>query len=100
MAAVAAAEPEPRRLHYEFRDLEKGDVGVCGGEVDVFIEPVLPQPTVVVVGGGHVGQAVAPLASWLGFRVVVSDDRPEYATPEVAARAMIELYRMIHEVKK
>jgi xanthine dehydrogenase accessory factor len=57
-------------------------VGVCGGEMEVFIEPILPPPTVLVLGCGHVGQAVAHLAKWLGFRVVVSDDREELCTPE------------------
>ena len=37
---------------------------------------------IVVVGGGHVGRAVAHMAKWLGFRVVVSDDREAFATPE------------------
>jgi xanthine dehydrogenase accessory factor len=36
----------------------------------------------VVIGGGHVGKAVAHLARWLGFQVAVSDDRPEFCTPE------------------
>jgi xanthine dehydrogenase accessory factor len=57
-------------------------VGVCGGEVEVFVEPILPPPTVLVLGCGHVGVAVAHLAKWLGFRVVVSDDREELCTPE------------------
>ncbi|MGD9099846.1 MAG: XdhC/CoxI family protein [Anaerolineae bacterium] len=57
-------------------------VGVCGGQMEVFIEPILPPPTVLVLGCGHVGQAVAHLAKWLGFRVVVSDDREELCTPE------------------
>jgi xanthine dehydrogenase accessory factor len=43
---------------------------------------VSQRPTLVVVGGGHVGRAVAHLATWLGFRLIVSDDRPEYCTPE------------------
>ena len=47
--------------------------------MEVFVEPILPEPTIVVVGGGHVGQAVVRLAHWLGYRVVVSDDRPEFA---------------------
>jgi xanthine dehydrogenase accessory factor len=72
----------PKTLHYEFRDIEQGDVGVCGGEMELFMETVRPSPTVVVVGGGHVGSSVVHLAHWLGFRVVVSDDRPEFATPE------------------
>ena len=57
-------------------------VGVCGGEVEVFVEPILPPPTVLVLGCGHVGVAVAHLAKWLGFRVVVSDDREELCRPE------------------
>jgi xanthine dehydrogenase accessory factor len=63
-------------------DPARGDAGVCGGQVEVFVEPVLPSPMVVVIGGGHVGKAVVHLAKWLGFHVVVSDDRPEFCTPE------------------
>ena len=50
--------------------------------MEVFVEPILPSPMLVVVGGGHVGKAVAHLAKWLGFRVAVSDDRIEFCTPE------------------
>ena len=50
--------------------------------MEVFVEPILPAPLLVVVGGGHVGKAVAHLAKWLGFRVAVSDDRPEFCTHE------------------
>ena len=35
-----------------------------------------------MIGSGHVGKAVAHLARWLGFYVVISDDRPEFCTPE------------------
>jgi len=76
-----------RVLKYEFRDLERGDVGVCGGEMEVFVEAIQPQATVVVVGGGHVGKAVAHLANWLGFRVVVNDDRAEFADAEAVPEA-------------
>lgn len=81
-----------RVLKYEFRDLDRGDVGVCGGEMEVFVEAIPPQATVVVVGGGHVGRAVAHLASWLGFRVVVNDDRAEFAD----ASAVPEADQVIH----
>lgn len=81
-AQQAMMDGRPRLLHYAFRDIEEGDVGVCGGEMEVFVDPLRPRPTVVVVGGGHVGKAVAHLARWLGFRTVVADDRPEFATPE------------------
>jgi xanthine dehydrogenase accessory factor len=86
-ALEALQDGQPRLLEYAFRDLEQGDVGVCGGEMEVFVEPIQPPATVLVVGAGHVGSAVAFLAKWLGFRVVVSDDRPEFATPEAVPGA-------------
>jgi xanthine dehydrogenase accessory factor len=45
---------------------------------EVFVEPVLPQPMLVIAGGGHVGQAVAFEACRVGFEVTVIDDRPEF----------------------
>jgi xanthine dehydrogenase accessory factor len=72
----------PRRLQYSMVDPSQGDPGVCGGQLEVYVEPILPQPTLLIVGGGHVGKAVAHLARWLKFRVLVSDDRPEFCTPE------------------
>jgi xanthine dehydrogenase accessory factor len=72
-----------RHLYYSMVDPEKGDAGVCGGQLEVYVEPVLPKPEVLIVGGGHVGKALAHLAHWLGFRVIVSDDRAEFCTPEI-----------------
>ena len=63
-------------------DPSKGDAGVCGGEMELFIEPALTEATVLVVGCGHVGKAVADLAKWLGYRVAVTDDRAEFCNPE------------------
>jgi xanthine dehydrogenase accessory factor len=59
-----------------------GDPQAGGGTVHMFVEPLLPLPTLAVIGCGHVGKAVAELAKWLEFRVVVADDRAGYATPE------------------
>jgi xanthine dehydrogenase accessory factor len=50
--------------------------------VEVFVEPILPDPQVVLIGAGHVGKAIVHLAKWLGFRVIVSDDRAELCNPE------------------
>jgi xanthine dehydrogenase accessory factor len=86
-ALQSLADGLPQLLHYTFQDPAQGDPGVCGGEVDVFVEPVGRQPTIAVVGGGHVGQAVLHLAHWLGFRTVVCDDRAEFATAEAAPEA-------------
>jgi len=73
----------PQYLAYDMADMAKGDPGICGGSVEVYVEPVVPAPTVVVIGCGHVGKEVAFLAKWLGFRVFVSDDRVDLCTEEL-----------------
>jgi xanthine dehydrogenase accessory factor len=81
-ALASLLDGKPRNLAYNMTDPARGDPGLCGGQVEVFVEPILPKPMLVVVGGGHVGKAVAHLAKWLGFRVALSDDRAEFCTPE------------------
>ena len=73
---AALADGRCRLLSYRLVDPGRGDPGVCGGDVQIFVEPHMPKPTVIVMGYGHVGRAVAQLAHWLGFRVVATDDRP------------------------
>lgn len=82
-AMIAMDKGKPTKLNYSMTDPARGDPGVCGGQVEVFVEPILPKEKVVVIGGGHVGKAVAHLAKWLGFWVVVSDDRTEFCSPEM-----------------
>ncbi len=96
-ALEALDEGRPRIVPYTLVDPAKGDPGVCGGEVEVYIEPYLSPATVLVIGSGHVGRAVVRLAAWLGFRVAVNDDRPELATPEQAPGADIYLPGGIEE---
>jgi xanthine dehydrogenase accessory factor len=81
-ALEVISKGHPRLLAYNMADISKGDPGLCGGQVEVYVEPILPKPSILVIGGGHVGKAVSHLAKWLGFRVIVSDDRPEFCTPE------------------
>jgi xanthine dehydrogenase accessory factor len=97
-AREALASGAPQMLRYQFVDPAAGDPGVCGGEVEVYVEPVRPQPNVLVIGGGHVGRAVVHLAKWLGFRVALSDDRPEYCTAEWAPGADEYLPLPAHEL--
>ncbi len=82
-AALESIQNETAQtLAYSMADPSRGDPGVCGGQVEVFVEPILPTPLLIVIGAGHVGKAVVHLAKWLGFRVAVSDDRAEFCTPE------------------
>jgi xanthine dehydrogenase accessory factor len=82
-ALEAFKEGKNRLLHYSMVNPKEGDPGVCGGQLEIYVEPILSRPLLVVIGAGHVGIAVTHLASWLGFRVAVSDDRPEWCTPEL-----------------
>ena len=86
-AWIAMGDGESRLLSYTMADPSRGDPGVCGGTVEVFVEPILPPAMVVVIGAGHVGKVVVHLAKWLGFRVAVSDDRPEFCNPEAVPGA-------------
>ena len=81
-AAQALLDGKTKLLSYDMVNPQQGDPGVCGGTLEVFVEPLKPKPILLVIGGGHVGKALAHLAHWLGFRVGVSDDRPEFSTPE------------------
>jgi len=81
-ALAAIGDGKPRLLEYSLTDPQRGDPGVCGGQLEIFVEPIIPKATLVVIGAGHVGKAVAHLAKWLGFYVVVSDDRPGFCDPE------------------
>ena len=67
-------------LRFELQDPQRGDAGVCGGEVEIFVDPIRVPDTLLVIGAGHVGRALVHLGSWLGFRVVLSDDRAEHCT--------------------
>ena len=55
---------------------------ICGGSARVFVELLKAAPSLVVLGGGHVGLALARLAPALGYDVIVADDRKEYSRPE------------------
>jgi xanthine dehydrogenase accessory factor len=55
---------------------------VCGGFMEVYVEPVLPDPTLFIFGAGHVSKALADAAKPVGFKVAVIDDRARYANKE------------------
>ncbi len=78
-------------LDYALLSPERGDPGVCGGEVQIYLEPHMPPHTVFVVGAGHVGRAVVDLAHWLGYMTVVTDDREDRLTDDEMPNADVRL---------
>src|SRR5262249_12318661 len=70
----------PLTVKYELTDDIAEESGlICGGQMEVFIEPVEPAPDVYVFGAGHVGACLARMAHDTGFRVHVVDDREKFA---------------------
>ncbi len=67
-------------VEYRLDNEAKGGIQMmCGGTLTVFIEVMVKSPTLMLLGAGHVGQALAKLGNTLGYRIVVVDERPEYA---------------------
>lgn len=59
---------------YELIEEEFGGIGMsCGGKVDVSIEIVEPEPQMIIAGSGHLSEALAKLASILGFEIIIVD---------------------------
>jgi xanthine dehydrogenase accessory factor len=83
-AAREVMESEkPRTLSFDLNQDPKYDTGlVCGGTLEVFIEPVLPPALLYVFGAGHVAINLCKVASNAGFELIVTDDRTSYATKE------------------
>lgn len=82
-AREAITQRRPVNVKYELNDDFAQETGlVCGGQMEVFIEPVEASPDVYVFGAGHVGYFVAKLAHEVGFRVHVIDDREKFASAE------------------
>jgi len=76
-------EEKPRTLTFNLNNNPKYDTGlVCGGTLDVFIEPVLPPALLYIFGAGHVAYNLYKVAAIAGFDVVVVDDREAYANRE------------------
>jgi xanthine dehydrogenase accessory factor len=81
-AIEATAAGQSRMVHYDLREVDAGDPGICGGTVDVYIDVAVPRPTLLLVGAGHVAMPVADVAQMCGFRVDVVDDRADMASEE------------------
>jgi xanthine dehydrogenase accessory factor len=83
-AAREVMESEkPRTLSFDLNQDPKYDSGlVCGGTLEVFVEPILPPALLYLFGAGHVAMNVCKVAANAGFDVIVADDRTSYASKE------------------
>jgi len=73
----------PRKMTINLNHEASYDNGlICGGTLEVFVEPILPQPVLYIFGGGHVSMALAQAAHTAGFAIGVIDDRESFANAE------------------
>src|SRR3954466_8128319 len=82
-AREAITNHRPQLVRYELSDDFAQETGlICGGRMDVYIEPIEPSPELYVIGAGHLGPERSTLAPAVGFQVHVVDDREKFANPE------------------
>jgi xanthine dehydrogenase accessory factor len=97
-------QEKPRTLSFDLNHNPKYDTGlVCGGTLEVFIEPILPAAIVYVFGAGHIAYSLYQIARIAGFEVVITDDRETYANRErypeareIIAAEFDEVVKQIH----
>ncbi len=91
--AMAKGQCITQRFVSQGEDWVAGDLslGACGGSLTLFIEPLVPEPELVLFGGGHIGQCLARLCAAIDMPYRVYDDRPEILVAErfPGARALI-----------
>ena len=72
----------PLTVHFDMSGTGRDAAMICGGQVEVFLEPIKAEETLYLFGAGHIGQATSAVGKKLGFRIVVVDPRPDYNNPE------------------
>jgi len=70
-------------MTFDLTDESMAESGlICGGKVEIFVEPILPTPKMLIFGAGHISTQVSKIATIAGFRTTVVDNRPVYANAE------------------
>jgi xanthine dehydrogenase accessory factor len=83
----------PRKMTFNLNNEASYDSGlICGGTLEIFVEPILPQPRLYIFGGGHISTALAKVASLAGFWIAIADDRAAFANAERFPQAA-EIYQ-------
>ncbi len=74
---------KPKHLTFSLGQDAAYDNGlICGGQLNIFVEPVIPQPRAFIFGGGHVSKSLSKVATLAGFSTVIVDDREAFANKE------------------
>jgi xanthine dehydrogenase accessory factor len=73
---------KPKNLSFSLGQDAAYDEGlICGGQLNIFVEPVIPQPQAFIFGGGHVSKSISRVAAIAGFSTIIVDNREAFANP-------------------
>ena len=80
-AAREVMETEkPRSMRFSLGQDAAYDNGlICGGQLEVYVEPIVPQPRAFIFGAGHISKSLSKIANLAGFATVIVDNRESYA---------------------
>jgi xanthine dehydrogenase accessory factor len=82
-AMTVMTEGRPQLLSFDLSHIDPEESAlVCGGHMDVYLEPIIPDPTLFLFGSGHVAKAISGIAKSIGFKIAIVDDRAKYANFE------------------
>ena len=77
---IKQGKPQHRHMSLTAKESEAGMI--CGGDVEIFIEPILTPPTLYIFGAGHISLPLTKMSKLLGFNITVIDNRPDFAKAE------------------
>jgi xanthine dehydrogenase accessory factor len=83
-AAREVMETEkPKHMSFNLGQDAAYDNGlICGGQLDVFVEPVVPPPAAIIFGAGHISKSLCKVANLAGFSTTIVDNRETFANRE------------------
>src|SRR5215475_2819702 len=82
-AREVIATERPKHLSFNLGQDAAYDNGlICGGQLEVFVEPVLPVPRAFIFGAGHISKSLSQVATLAGFATVIVDNRESFANRE------------------
>jgi xanthine dehydrogenase accessory factor len=96
-------DEKPRTFNFNLDQSPDDDTGlVCGGSLQVFVEPIIPLPVLYIFGAGHVGANIYKVALVAGFDVIVVDDRETFSNrerfPDASQVCSGDMDRMLSEI--
>ena len=98
-AMAVIGDGRSRVLKFDLTGKEIAEAGmICGGSMEVFVEPITTKPVLYIFGGGHISFFLSKIGKMLDFRVVVIDDREEFANPDRFPEADETIARDLEEV--